>query len=92
MSNKLKIQKIIRHRSKSNSNIVLYVCFVDRCLSLFVVLSDPLRFTDSDCPFGISKLFENDKNNRNNECTNTSHLPTIFVFAVLLIPETRRAH
>ena len=35
-----------------------YVCFVDRCLSfcpLSIVLS-VLRFTDSDCPFGILKL------------------------------------
>ena len=40
---------------------VLYVSFVDRCLffclfPLAIVLSF-LRFTDSDCPFGIFKLF-----------------------------------
>ena len=40
----------------------LYVCFVDRCLSfctffLAIVLSVLLRYTVSDCPFGIFKLF-----------------------------------
>ena len=43
-------------------SLVLYVCFVDRCLSictfpLAIVLSVLLRYTDSDCPFGIFKLF-----------------------------------
>ena len=43
-------------------SLVLYVCFVDRCLSfctflLTIVLSVLLRYTDSDCPFGIFKLF-----------------------------------
>jgi hypothetical protein len=43
-------------------SLVLYVCFVDRCLSfctfLFAtVLSVLLRYTDSDYPFGIFKLF-----------------------------------
>jgi hypothetical protein len=64
-------------------SLVLYVCFVDRCLSfcafsfghcvvcsfsiyrfwsplwylLAIVLSDRLRYTDSDCPFDIFKLF-----------------------------------
>ena len=42
-------------------SLVLCVCFVDRCLSFFsfflaIVLS-VLRFTDSDYPFGIFKLF-----------------------------------
>jgi hypothetical protein len=42
-------------------SLVLYVCFVDRCLSfctffLSIVLS-VLRFTDSDYLFGIFKLF-----------------------------------
>jgi hypothetical protein len=43
-------------------SFVLYVCFVDRCL-LFctffgaIVLSVLLRYTDSDYPFGIFKLF-----------------------------------
>jgi len=43
-----------------NRSLVLYVCFVDRCLSFctfsfchYVVCS----YTDSDCPFGIFKLF-----------------------------------
>jgi hypothetical protein len=40
----------------------LCVCFVDRCLSfctflLDIVLSVLLRYTDSDYPFGIFKLF-----------------------------------
>ena len=45
--------------------LVLYVMFfVDRCLSfchflLAIVLSVLLRFTDSDYPFGIFKLFLN---------------------------------
>ena len=43
-------------------SLVLYVYFVDRCLSfctflLPIVLSVLLRYTDSDCPFGIFKLF-----------------------------------
>ena len=41
-------------------SLVLYVCFVDRCLSfspLAIVLSVLLRFMDSDFPFGIFKLF-----------------------------------
>jgi len=42
-------------------SLVLYVCFVDRCpfvlFLLAIVLSGPLRYTDSDCPFGILKLF-----------------------------------
>jgi hypothetical protein len=43
-------------------SLVLYVCFVDRCLSFCVlflfaiVLSVLLRYTDSDCPFDIFKL------------------------------------
>jgi hypothetical protein len=44
--------------------LVLYVCFVDRCLSfctfsffLAIVMSVLLRYTDSDYPFGIFKLF-----------------------------------
>ena len=41
-------------------SLVLYVCFVDRCLSfctflLAIVLSVLLRYTDSHCPFGIFK-------------------------------------
>ena len=44
-------------------SLVLYVCFVDRCLSfcifffLAIVLSVLLRYADSDCPFDIFKLF-----------------------------------
>ena len=43
-------------------SLVLYVCFVDRCLSfvlflLAIVLSVLLRYTYSDYPFGIFKLF-----------------------------------
>ena len=42
--------------------LALCVCFVDRCLSFFlfllkIVLSVLLRFTDSDYPFDIFKLF-----------------------------------
>jgi hypothetical protein len=43
-------------------SLVLYVCFVDHCLSfctflLAIVLSVLLQYTDSDYPFGIFKLF-----------------------------------
>jgi hypothetical protein len=43
-------------------SLVLYVCFVDRCLSfvlflLAIVLSVLLRYTDSECPCDICKLF-----------------------------------
>ena len=43
-------------------SLVLYVCFVDRCCPfvlflLAIVVSVLLRYTDSDCPFGIFKLF-----------------------------------
>ena len=43
-------------------SLVLYVCFVDRCLSfctflLAIVLSVLLRYTHSGCPFDIFKLF-----------------------------------
>ena len=43
-------------------SLVLYICFVDRCLSfvlflLAIVLSVLLQYTDSDSPFGIFKLF-----------------------------------
>jgi hypothetical protein len=36
-------------------SLVLCVCFVDRCLT--IVLSVLLRYTDSDYPFSIFKLF-----------------------------------
>jgi hypothetical protein len=42
--------------------LVLCVCFVDRCLFfllflLSIVMSVILRYTDSDCHFGIFKMF-----------------------------------
>ena len=42
--------------------LVLFICFVDGCLyfctfSFAIVLSVLLRYTDSDYPFGIFKLF-----------------------------------
>ena len=44
-------------------SLVLCVCFVDRCLSfvlfLLTIVLSVLRFTDSDYPFGIFKLFLN---------------------------------
>jgi len=50
---------------KPTLSLVLCVCFVDHCLSvcpfvlflLVIVLSVLLRFTHSDYPFGIFKLF-----------------------------------
>ena len=43
-------------------SLVVCVCFVDRCLPLYaflfgIVLSFLLRYTNSDYPFGIFKLF-----------------------------------
>jgi hypothetical protein len=42
-------------------SLVLYVCFVDSCLSFcpfsLVIVLSVLRYTDSDYPFGIFKLF-----------------------------------
>jgi hypothetical protein len=42
-------------------SLVLWVCFVDRCLSFCTffafMLSVLLRYTESDCPFDIFKLF-----------------------------------
>ena len=42
-------------------SLVLCVCFVDRCLSFCtffaIMLSVLLRYTESDCPFDIFKLF-----------------------------------
>ena len=37
----------------------LYVCFVDRCVYLFLlaIVLSVLRYTDYDYPFGIFKLF-----------------------------------
>jgi hypothetical protein len=48
--------------SRVTQSLVLYVCFVDRCFPfalflLAIVLSVLLRYTDSDYPFGIFKLF-----------------------------------
>ena len=46
-------------RVRVTRSLVLCVCFVDTCLSFFllaIVLSVLLLFTDSDCPFGVSKL------------------------------------
>ena len=44
-------------------SLVLCVCFVDRCLSfvlfLFAIVLSVLRYTDSDYPSGIFKLFWN---------------------------------
>ena len=49
-------------RVRVTRSLVLYVCFVDRCLSFCtftfgIVFSVLLRYTDSDCPFGIFKLY-----------------------------------
>ena len=43
-------------------SLALYVCFVDLCLSFFLLamlLPVLLRYTDYDCPIGIFKLFLN---------------------------------
>jgi len=49
---------------RGTRSLVLYVCFVDRCLSFCTFsfghcVSVLLRYTDSDYPFGIFKLFCN---------------------------------
>jgi hypothetical protein len=64
---KRKIQKDIRYIGvysgiRATRSLVLCVCFIDRCLSfciflLAIVLSAPLRYTDSDYTYGILKLF-----------------------------------
>ena len=48
-------------RVRVTRSLALYVCFVNRCLSfctfsLAIVFSVLLRYTDSDCAFGIVKL------------------------------------
>jgi hypothetical protein len=52
------------HGVRVTLSLVLWVCFVDRCLSFcsftfghIIVLFVPLRCTDSDYPVGIVKLF-----------------------------------
>jgi hypothetical protein len=47
---------------RATRSLFLYVCFADLCLSfctflLAIILSVLLRYTDSDYPFGIFKLF-----------------------------------
>ena len=58
-------ENTIQHRKLPRS-LVVYVYFVDRCLSfctffLAIVLSVLLRYTNSDYSFGISKLFLKDE-------------------------------
>jgi len=61
-------------------SLVLSVCFVDRCLSfcpivrflLVIVLSFLLRYTDSNYPFGIFKLFYINKRRKNGISENIS--------------------
>jgi hypothetical protein len=49
---------LVFSRVRVTGSLVLYVCFVDRCLSFgHCVLSVLLRYMDSDCPFGIFELF-----------------------------------
>ena len=58
------------NRVRVSRSLVLYLCVVDRFLSfctlfLAIVLSVLLRYTDSDYPFGIFKLFlQYNKNKR----------------------------
>jgi hypothetical protein len=52
--------QVLVHGVRGSRSLVLCECFVDRCLSFFflaIVLSVLLRYTDSDYPFGIFKLF-----------------------------------
>ena len=60
-------------------SLVLYICFVDRCLS-FCTFSFGLYvvYSDSDCPFGIFKLFLEKhegkiKNGQSGDRENTEH-------------------
>ena len=59
---KLRPHSISHQRVRVTRSLVLHVRFVDRCLS-FCSFSFGhcvpvlLRYTDSDCPFGIFKLF-----------------------------------
>ena len=47
--------------ARATRSLVLYVCFVDRCLSfvlfLLAIVLSVLQLTDSDYPYGIFKLF-----------------------------------
>jgi hypothetical protein len=43
-------------RIRVTRSLVLWVCFVDRCLSFLATVLSVLRFTDSDYTFGIFKL------------------------------------
>jgi hypothetical protein len=68
----------------------LYVCFVDRCLSfctfvLAIVLSVLLRYTDSDYPFGIFKLFCHGKPGVNSGSLEGKAVPAPLVTPVVLI-------
>jgi len=61
---KNKKMKTVFSGVRVSRSLVLCVCFVDRYLSfctfsLTIVLSVLLRYTDSDYPFGIFKLFLN---------------------------------
>jgi hypothetical protein len=60
-------------------SLVLCVCIVDRSFVLFIltiVLSVLLRFTDSDYPFDIFKLFL--------RINNISKLPPFFYFVAVI--------
>jgi hypothetical protein len=50
-------------RVRVTRSLVLCVCFVDRCLSivlfLLAIVLSVFRFTDSNYPFGVFKLFLN---------------------------------
>jgi len=67
-------------------SLVLYVCFKDRCLSfctfsMAIMLSVLLRYTDSDHPFGIFKLFLLKKYNM---LTNTGLIVLLPFFVVVI--------
>jgi hypothetical protein len=55
----MSITETRRVRVRVTRSLILYACFVDRRLSFVhfspIVLS--VRYTDSDCPFRIFKLF-----------------------------------
>ena len=74
-------------------SLVLYVCFVDLCLSfctiflLSIVLSVRLRYTDSDYPYGIFKLFfwHNQTITRPITCTVIFIVYNIYILSQLLL-------
>ena len=70
---------------RDTRSLVLYVCFVDRCLS-FCTFSfgncvvNVLRYADSDYPFAIFKLFLHIDNNRLTKRYDNASARTLWIY------------